>query len=169
MSKQAAYKLAHGALNVVWEKLKTFDFLGVDTQASPSPLGFSGAKIKWVDQSQASNPFEIIHISRPGKGDGEILEWVPRRRVLRGKSKPGPVTWEKRGPESDGETLAFFAEYVGQHTKTRKDIRTWFEAVDLDDYVNSRRITPNRARKSMPDNLQKLTHKELASSSLSPA
>ena len=59
---------------------------------------------------------------------------------------------EKRGPESDGETLAFFAEYVGQHTKTRKDIRTWFEAVDLDDYVSSRRITPNRAQKSMPIN-----------------
>ncbi|HEV2990626.1 MAG TPA: hypothetical protein VG759_19475 [Candidatus Angelobacter sp.] len=29
-----------------------------------------------VDQPQASNPFEIIHISRPGKGDGEIFEWV---------------------------------------------------------------------------------------------
>ena len=64
MSKQAAYKLAHGALNVVWEKLETLDFLGTDTQASPSPLGFSGAKIKWVDQPQAGNPLEIIHISR---------------------------------------------------------------------------------------------------------
>ena len=29
-----------------------------------------------VDQPQASNPFEIIHISRLGKGDGEIFEWV---------------------------------------------------------------------------------------------
>ena len=38
--------------------------LGTDTQASPSPLGFSGAKIKWVGQPQADNPFEIIHISR---------------------------------------------------------------------------------------------------------
>jgi hypothetical protein len=64
MSKQAADKLAHGALNVVWEKLETLDFLGTDTQASPGPLGFSGAKIKWVDQPQADNPFEIIHISR---------------------------------------------------------------------------------------------------------
>jgi hypothetical protein len=44
MSKQAAYKLAHGALNVVCEKLKTFDFIGVDTQASPSPLGSQGQK-----------------------------------------------------------------------------------------------------------------------------
>ena len=42
-----------------------------------------------------------------------------------------------RGPESDGETLSFFAEYVGQHTKTREeDIKTWFDAVDLDDYVS---------------------------------
>ena len=32
MSKQAAPKLVHGALNVVWEKLETLDFLGVDTQ-----------------------------------------------------------------------------------------------------------------------------------------
>ena len=35
MSKQAAPKLVHGALNVVWEKLETLDFLGVDTQAPP--------------------------------------------------------------------------------------------------------------------------------------
>ena len=127
MSKQAAYKLAHGALNVVWEKLKTFDFLGVDTQASPSPLGFSGTKIKWVDQPQASNPFEIIHMSPPGKGDSEILEWVAKTPRTPWEIEAWSGYMEKRGPESDGETLAFFAEYVGQHTKTRKDIRTWFE------------------------------------------
>jgi hypothetical protein len=43
---------------------------------------------------------------------------------------------EKRGLDSDAETFSFFAEYVGQHTKTREDIRTWFDAVDLDDYVS---------------------------------
>jgi len=53
MSKQAAHKLAHGALNVVWEKLETLDFLGMDTHAFQSPLGSSGTKIKWVDQLQA--------------------------------------------------------------------------------------------------------------------
>ena len=126
----------------------------------PKSVGVSGTKIKWVDQPQASNPFEIIHISRPGKGDGEILEWVHAnaktpRTPLEIEAWSGYM--EKRGPESDGETQAFFAEYVGQHTKTREDIRTWFESVDLDDYVSSRRITPNRVQKSMPDNLQKLT------------
>jgi hypothetical protein len=37
-------------------------------------------------------------------------------------------TWsafmEKRGPDSDAETLALFAEYVGQHSKTREDVKT---------------------------------------------
>jgi hypothetical protein len=42
---------------------------------------------------------------------------------------------EKRGPESDAETLSGFAEYVGQRSKTREDIKTWFDALDLDDFV----------------------------------
>jgi len=39
---------------------------------------------------------------------------------------------ERRGPDSDAETLAFFAEYVGQHSQSREDIKTWFEAAELD-------------------------------------
>ena len=37
---------------------------------------------------------------------------------------------------SDAETLSGFAEYVGQHGKTREDIKTWFGALDLDDFVS---------------------------------
>lgn len=43
---------------------------------------------------------------------------------------------EKRSPDSDAETLEGFAEYVGQHSKTRKDIKSWFDALDLDDYAS---------------------------------
>jgi hypothetical protein len=78
MSKQAAPKLVHGALNVVWEELKICDFLGVDTQASPSPLGSSKTKIKWVDQPQASNPFEIIHI-RDTNSESFPTRWSQNR------------------------------------------------------------------------------------------
>jgi len=58
-----------------------------------------------------------------GKGDGEILEWVQAH------SKTPRAPWEieawsafmeKRGPDSDAETLALFAEYLGQHSKTAK-------------------------------------------------
>jgi transcriptional regulator with XRE-family HTH domain len=51
MSKQAANKLAHGALNVVWEKLETLDFLGVDTQFPKS---------RWASQGRKSNGLTSI-------------------------------------------------------------------------------------------------------------
>jgi Domain of unknown function (DUF5069) len=72
-------------------------------------------------------------------GSGELLEWV-----LSHAKTPHPP-WEieawsayfdKRGPDSDAETLSGFAEYVGQHSKTREDVKSWFDALDLDDYVS---------------------------------
>ena len=74
-----------------------------------------------------------------GKGDGEILQWV----LTNAKTPRTPweiQTWsayfDNRGPDSDAETLIGFAEYIGQHSKTREDIKTWFDALDLDDFVS---------------------------------
>jgi ABC-type multidrug transport system ATPase subunit len=41
-----------------------------------------------------------------------------------------------RAPDSDAETLAFFAEHLGRLSKTREDVKTWFEFGELDDYVS---------------------------------
>jgi hypothetical protein len=74
-----------------------------------------------------------------GKGDGEILEWVNANA----KHKRAP--WEieqwsdfhqRRGPDSDAETILYFAEAVGKFSKTREDIKTWGDLLDLDDYVS---------------------------------
>src|SRR4026207_1331846 len=74
-----------------------------------------------------------------GKGDGEILGWVQTH------SKTPRAPWEieawsaffeKRGPDSDAETLALFAEHLGKISKTREDVKTWFEFGELDDYVS---------------------------------
>ena len=43
---------------------------------------------------------------------------------------------DRRGPDSDAETLAFFAEYVGKFTKIREDIKTWADVLELDDFVS---------------------------------
>lgn len=73
-----------------------------------------------------------------GKGDGEILEWI------NGNAKHKRTAWEieqwsdfqqRRGPDSDAETLAMFAELVGKFSKTREDIKAWADLLDLDDYV----------------------------------
>jgi len=73
-----------------------------------------------------------------GKGDGEILEWVNTN------AKSKRAAWEidawsafmtRRGPSGDVETLQYFAEYVAKFSKDREDVKTWFDLVDLDDYV----------------------------------
>jgi len=43
---------------------------------------------------------------------------------------------QKRAPDSDAESLTGFAEYVWQFSKTREDIKTWFDAIELDDYAS---------------------------------
>ena len=85
------------------------------------------------------DPDAMLKELAAGKGDGGMLQWVQAH------SKTPRAPWEidawsafmeKRGPDSDAETLAFFAEYLGQLSKTREDVKTWFEAIELDDYAS---------------------------------
>jgi hypothetical protein len=76
---------------------------------------------------------------KAGKGDGEILEWVTAN--ARNKRSPWEIQqWsdfqDRRGPDSDAETFAYFSEAVGKFTKTREDIRTWADLLDLDDHCS---------------------------------
>src|ERR1700744_6775536 len=84
------------------------------------------------------DPEAMLKELATGKGDGEMLEWVQAH------AKTPRSPWEieawsafmdKRGPDSDQETLEFFAEYVGKLAPAREDIKSWFDALDLDDYV----------------------------------
>jgi hypothetical protein len=74
----------------------------------------------------------------PEKGDGEILQWI----TANAKHKASP--WEieqwtsyqdKRGPDSDPGTLSYFADYAGKISKTRVDLKSWFDLLDADDYL----------------------------------
>ena len=73
-----------------------------------------------------------------GKGDGEILAWIVANQK-RSREQWEIQQWsdfrDRRGPDSDAETLKFFADYVGQLSQTREDITTWADLLDLDDYV----------------------------------
>jgi hypothetical protein len=74
-----------------------------------------------------------------GKGDGEILEWINANATH--KRAPWEIEqWsdfqQRRGPDSDAETLEYFVGAVGKFTKTREDIKTWGDLLDLDDYVS---------------------------------
>src|SRR6478752_9224778 len=82
------------------------------------------------------DPKALLKQLATGKGDGEILEWVQSH------SKTPRAPWEieawsafmeKRGPDSDAETLSLFAEYLGKFSNTREDVTIWFEAIELED------------------------------------
>src|SRR3954465_1900868 len=73
-----------------------------------------------------------------GKGDGEMLAWIEEKAP--NKRTPWEIqhwsTWlNERGPDGDSETLEFFMTRVGDISKTREDVRTWFDYLDLDDPV----------------------------------
>jgi hypothetical protein len=73
-----------------------------------------------------------------GKGDGEILEWISAN--AKNKRTPWEIEqWsayhEKRGPDSDAETLNFFVGLVGKLSQTREDLKTWMDALDADDFA----------------------------------
>ena len=57
-----------------------------------------------------------------------------RTSAPRGKSSSGAY-FSERGPDGDVETLEFFAKRVGEFNKTREDVKTWFDLLDLDDHV----------------------------------
>jgi hypothetical protein len=60
-------------------KLETLGFLGVWARRPlPKSVGSSRTKIKWVDQPQASNPFEIIHI-RDTNSESFPTRWSQNR------------------------------------------------------------------------------------------
>ncbi len=68
------------------------------------------------------DPDALLKELAAGKSDGEVLEWVQTH------SETPRAPWEidawsafmeKRAPDSDAETLAFFAEHLARLSKTR--------------------------------------------------
>ena len=73
-----------------------------------------------------------------GKGDWEILQWINANSTTRPKAAD-ILAWsamqEQRVP-TDPESRAFFNELHSKVAQHREDIATWFDLLDLDDYVS---------------------------------
>ena len=72
-----------------------------------------------------------------GKSDSEILEWINSNS----KTKPASLeiaAWssqqERRVP-SDPESRAYFNDLHSKIAPNRADVATWFDLLDVDDYV----------------------------------
>jgi hypothetical protein len=73
-----------------------------------------------------------------GKGDWEILEWV-QKNAKRKRTEPEVAAWsewvERRVPE-DTESREYFNGLHKKVAPKREDVRTWFDLLDVDDYVS---------------------------------
>ena len=91
--------------------------------------------LKFLDISASA----LLEELKKGRGDGEILTWIGENQ--KNRHQPWEIDlWsafhEKRGPDSDRETATFFTgRLVELGGATREDIKTWFDLLDLDDYV----------------------------------
>jgi hypothetical protein len=93
---------------------------------------------QWFLDFAGVDPEALLRQLKTGKGDGEILEWIHANAGLK-RTDSEIAAWstqaEQRGP-SDPESREYFN---GLHTKAapkREDVATWFDLLDVDDYVS---------------------------------
>lgn len=73
-----------------------------------------------------------------GAGDGEVLTWI----TANAKNNPTPAqidawsSFRERVAPSDLESREYFQECHQKYGPKREDISTWFDLLDLDDYVS---------------------------------
>ena len=84
------------------------------------------------------NADDITALLKAGKGDWEIYQWITEHASI--KRRPEEIlAWSshqaKRGPAELG-TQEFFLGELRKVGPQREDITTWFELIDLDDYVS---------------------------------
>ena len=73
-----------------------------------------------------------------GKGDGEVLDWIQKHSVHK-RTEPEIEVWSEfaaRRTPADPESRGFFNGLHQKVAPKREDIVTWFDLLDLDDYVS---------------------------------
>jgi hypothetical protein len=72
-----------------------------------------------------------------GKNDGEILEWI-KANAKNKRSTPEILGWsawqEQRAPDNP-DSREYFNELHKAGAPKRTDITTWFDVLDMDDFV----------------------------------
>jgi len=90
-------------------------------------LEFTGIDAKALEQQLGA-----------GKSDGEILDWVnanakPKRAIAEIEAWSD---WQERRAPDNQDSRVFFNDIHQRVSPKRKDIVTWFDLLDLDDYVS---------------------------------
>jgi hypothetical protein len=79
---------------------------------------------------------DILNLLKEGKSDSEVLAWI---REHAKRSDWEILTWSEyqmRRVPTDNEGREFFNEIIQKIAPDRDDIGTWFELLELDDFVS---------------------------------
>jgi hypothetical protein len=83
------------------------------------------------------NPEALFEVIKAGKSDSEILAYVNANASP--KRQPSEITawsaWFEQLTPTPPDTRAFFNEVHRKNAPQRHDIATWFDWLELDDYV----------------------------------
>jgi hypothetical protein len=84
------------------------------------------------------NPVALKKELAKGRGDGEILEWITTHAKHK-RTDSEIATWSAQGElrvPTDPESRDYFNGIHKQAAPKREDIATWFDLLDVDDYVS---------------------------------
>jgi hypothetical protein len=84
------------------------------------------------------DPEKLKEQAAKGLGDGEILEWITANAPIK-RCEWEIAQWSDYMAgvtASDVETREFFSGELAKLSRTREDIYTWADLLDLDDYVS---------------------------------
>ena len=92
---------------------------------------------RWLEFA-GINPEGLKRQLKAGKGDGEILAWVngnakPRRTASEIEAWSA---WQERRAPDNPDAREFFNDLHTKVAPEREDIVTWFDLLDVDDYVS---------------------------------
>lgn len=92
---------------------------------------------RWLDFA-GIDPEALKKEVAAGKSDGELLDWIEAHA----KNKPTPAeiaswsAWQESRAPGDVESRNYFHGIHAQIAPKREDISTWFDLLDLDDFVS---------------------------------
>jgi hypothetical protein len=84
------------------------------------------------------NPEALKKQLAAGKGDGEILEWILKNAKNK-RTDEEIAAWSAQADlrtPADTESREFFQGIHAKIAPKREDVATWFDLLDLDDYVS---------------------------------
>ena len=81
-------------------------------------------------------PGDILDLLKAGKSDTEVVAWIREHTKL---TEPEIMLWSEfqiRRSPSDVESREYYNESIKKLAPNRDDLTTWFDLLDLDDYVS---------------------------------